>query len=145
MITYIIYNTFINILEGIMYGATWPRVFMRRGAALFTRLRQTASGNSPCMNARMALPGFRVFLGQVSKAAISNALGHALFSSPKGVPLNNLRWIWSASQVPGSRCLDLGRQRVLLPVPAGVYLFPNPRQRFALRIWPGTIQVSRSR
>ena len=30
-------------------------------------------------------------------------------------------------------------------VPAGVYLFPNPRQRFALRIWPGTIQVSRSR
>ena len=29
--------------------------------------------------------------------------------------------------------------------PAGVYLFPNPRQRFALRIWPGTIQVSRSR
>ena len=23
--------------------------------------------------------------------------------------------------------------------------FPNPRQRFALRIWPGTIQVSRSR
>ena len=25
------------------------------------------------------------------------------------------------------------------------YLFPNPRQRFALRIWPGTIQVSRSR
>ena len=28
---------------------------------------------------------------------------------------------------------------------AGVYLFPNPRQRFALRIWPGTIQVSRSR
>ena len=26
-----------------------------------------------------------------------------------------------------------------------VYLFPNPRQRFALRIWPGTIQVSRSR
>ena len=32
-----------------------------------------------------------------------------------------------------------------LPVPAGVYLFPNPRQRFALRIWPGTIQVSRSR
>ena len=30
-------------------------------------------------------------------------------------------------------------------VPAGVYLFPNPRQRFAVRIWPGTIQVSRSR
>ena len=30
-------------------------------------------------------------------------------------------------------------------LPAGVYLFPNPRQRFALRIWPGTIQVSRSR
>ena len=30
-------------------------------------------------------------------------------------------------------------------VPAGLYLFPNPRQRFALRIWPGTIQVSRSR
>ena len=30
-------------------------------------------------------------------------------------------------------------------VAAGVYLFPNPRQRFALRIWPGTIQVSRSR
>ena len=30
-------------------------------------------------------------------------------------------------------------------VPAGVYLFPNPLQRFALRIWPGTIQVSRSR
>ena len=26
---------------------------------------------------------------------------------------------------------------------AGVYLFPNPRQRFALRIWPVTIQVSR--
>ena len=26
-----------------------------------------------------------------------------------------------------------------------VYLFPNPRQRFALWIWPGTIQVSRSR
>ena len=30
-------------------------------------------------------------------------------------------------------------------VPAGVYLFPNPQQRFALWIWPGTIQVSRSR
>ena len=30
-------------------------------------------------------------------------------------------------------------------VPAGVYLFPNPRQRFAVWIWPGTIQVSRSR
>ena len=30
-------------------------------------------------------------------------------------------------------------------VPAGVYLFPNPRQRFAWRIWSGTIQVSRSR
>ena len=26
-------------------------------------------------------------------------------------------------------------------VPASVYLFPNPRQRFALRIWPGTIHV----
>ena len=26
-----------------------------------------------------------------------------------------------------------------------IWLFPNPRQRFALRIWPGTIQVSRSR
>ena len=32
----------------------------------------------------------------------------------------------------------------IISVPAGVYLFPNPRQRFALRIWPGTIQVSRS-
>ena len=34
---------------------------------------------------------------------------------------------------------------IITSVPAGVYLFPNPRQRFALRIWPGTIQVSRSR
>ena len=37
------------------------------------------------------------------------------------------------------------KAEITASVPAGVYLFPNPRQRLALWIWPGTIQVSRSR
>ena len=45
----------------------------------------------------------------------------------------------------GRHCLQEAIGQNNTSVPAGVYLFPNPRQRFALRIWPGTIQVSRSR
>ena len=48
---------------------------------------------------------------------------------------------------PNGQCETntINRAEINTSVPAGVYLFPNPRQRFALRIWPGTIQVSRSR
>ena len=60
-----------------------------------------------------------------------------------------LKTHWS-SILPAIQPKDLslpiaGTAEINTSVPAGVYLFPNPRQRFALRIWPGTIQVSRSR
>ena len=66
----------------------------------------------------------------------------------RGGPAHDANPSGPPSESRGAAEADNSNKRPLTQnssVPAGVYLFSNPRQRFALRIWPGTIQVSRSR
>ena len=134
---------------------------MIRGAVRCGDCRRRGGGHPHCRLGQWLWVGGRVggWAGGCSKQ-VHQALGVTRFFHDQGFRGFRVqrRWPPLGSKFSVEACLVRDTDQITMQpaefnaiqplhtsVPAGVYLFPNPRQRFALRIWPGTIQVSRSR